>query len=258
MRDIGKNIKALRAKKNMTQDELAEKLFVTRQTVSNYETGRSRPDVEMLARIAEVLETDANALIYGPAPAPDKTPLHQLALGGAITAALSVIRMIAVPYANALRADFSIWPAMMIYALLDPLIWLTAGWTLAHMLLLALKKRPLTHRCFPFLRRTLILLLVLWLVILVPYLTAFALDDYLYTEKIRGELADAPYESNGEIVIGKSWQRIPLPILKYLEPLGVPVMQQTFLHRQFYFVPGIMLCLLDFPKQRKKNTPADK
>ena len=34
MRDIGKNIKDLRMRKNMTQDELAEKLFVTRQTVS--------------------------------------------------------------------------------------------------------------------------------------------------------------------------------------------------------------------------------
>ena len=45
MRDIGKNIRLLRQQKIMTQDELAEALFVTRQTVSNYETGRSRPDV---------------------------------------------------------------------------------------------------------------------------------------------------------------------------------------------------------------------
>lgn len=70
MRDIGKNIKLLRQEKNMTQDELAEALFVTRQTVSNYETGRSRPDVEMLTRIAEVLGVDANAVIYGP-PVPE-------------------------------------------------------------------------------------------------------------------------------------------------------------------------------------------
>ena len=46
MRDIGKNIRDLRTRKDMTQDELAEKLFVTRQTVSNYETGKSRPDVD--------------------------------------------------------------------------------------------------------------------------------------------------------------------------------------------------------------------
>ena len=66
MRDIGKNIKLLRQQKNMTQDQLAEALFVTRQTVSNYETGRSRPDVEMLLKIAEVLEADANTVLYGP------------------------------------------------------------------------------------------------------------------------------------------------------------------------------------------------
>ena len=46
MRDIGKNIRDLRKRQNMTQDELAARLFVTRQTVSNYENGRTRPDVE--------------------------------------------------------------------------------------------------------------------------------------------------------------------------------------------------------------------
>ena len=55
MRDIGKNIRDLRIRENMTQDELAEKLHVTRQTVSNYETGRSRPDVDMLTHIAQAL-----------------------------------------------------------------------------------------------------------------------------------------------------------------------------------------------------------
>ena len=42
MRDIGKNMRSARIRKKMTQDELAEKLFVTRQTVSNYETGVSQ------------------------------------------------------------------------------------------------------------------------------------------------------------------------------------------------------------------------
>ena len=82
MRDIGKNIRDLRTKQNMTQDELAEKLFVTRQTVSNYETGRSRPDVEMLTNIAEALNTDPNTLLYGPAPSPNiRRALKQLVPG---------------------------------------------------------------------------------------------------------------------------------------------------------------------------------
>ena len=53
MRDIGKNIRYLRETKGLTQDQLAEKLFVTRQTVSNYETGRTRPDVDMIVSITD-------------------------------------------------------------------------------------------------------------------------------------------------------------------------------------------------------------
>ena len=41
MRDIGKNIRQAREKKGYSQEQLAELLFVTRQTVSNYETGVS-------------------------------------------------------------------------------------------------------------------------------------------------------------------------------------------------------------------------
>jgi len=77
VRDIGKNIRQLRIEKNMTQDELAAALYVTRQTVSNYETGRSRPDVEMLERIAQVLGTDANAVLYGPPIPADRKAMNR-------------------------------------------------------------------------------------------------------------------------------------------------------------------------------------
>ena len=62
---IGENIKAIRQSKNMTQEELAGKIYTTRQTVSNYEKGRSDPDLETIKRIAEALETDASVLLYG-------------------------------------------------------------------------------------------------------------------------------------------------------------------------------------------------
>lgn len=41
MAKIGRNIKEQRMKKGLSQEELAEKLYVTRQTISNYETGVS-------------------------------------------------------------------------------------------------------------------------------------------------------------------------------------------------------------------------
>lgn len=41
MENLGKNIRLLRVQRKMSQDQLAEALHVTRQTVSNYETGVS-------------------------------------------------------------------------------------------------------------------------------------------------------------------------------------------------------------------------
>ena len=46
MSRIGKNIKKARSEKGYTQEQLAQKLSVTRNTISNYETGHSNPDIE--------------------------------------------------------------------------------------------------------------------------------------------------------------------------------------------------------------------
>ena len=45
-----------RKKLNMTQDELAEKLFVTRQTVSGWENGRTQPNLDILCDLSDALE----------------------------------------------------------------------------------------------------------------------------------------------------------------------------------------------------------
>ena len=64
---VGKNIKRFREKKNLTQAELAERLCVTRQAVSNWENGKTEPDLETLGRIASMLEVSVEELIYGEA-----------------------------------------------------------------------------------------------------------------------------------------------------------------------------------------------
>lgn len=56
MANIGKHIKKFRLQKNMTQGELAEKIFVSRQTISNYENNKSQPGIEVLVKIAEIFE----------------------------------------------------------------------------------------------------------------------------------------------------------------------------------------------------------
>ena len=65
MSKISQNIKRQRIQKGLSQEELAQKLFVTRQTVSNYETGKSNPDLDTLTKLSEILETDVETLLYG-------------------------------------------------------------------------------------------------------------------------------------------------------------------------------------------------
>ena len=62
---VGKNIKKAREEKGLTQEQLAEQLNVTRQAVSGWETEKTRPDIETLQKIAEILEVEIERLIYG-------------------------------------------------------------------------------------------------------------------------------------------------------------------------------------------------
>ena len=60
---LNENIKTLRKTKGLTQDELAIRLNVVRQTVSKWEKGLSVPDAEMLQRIADVFEVNVSQLL---------------------------------------------------------------------------------------------------------------------------------------------------------------------------------------------------
>ena len=57
------NLKYYRRLHNMTQSDLAHKLNVTRQTISNYETQRSTVDLDMLIQIADIFEISLDDLI---------------------------------------------------------------------------------------------------------------------------------------------------------------------------------------------------
>ena len=54
---LKENIKSLRKSKGLSQEELAIKLNVVRQTISKWEQGLSVPDAEMLIKISEVFDT---------------------------------------------------------------------------------------------------------------------------------------------------------------------------------------------------------
>ena len=60
---LSENIKAIRKSKGLSQQELAIKLNVVRQTISKWEQGLSVPDSEMLISLSEVLETPVSKLL---------------------------------------------------------------------------------------------------------------------------------------------------------------------------------------------------
>lgn len=65
MPSIHENLKQLRRARNLTQDEVANRLGFARQTISSYESGRTQPDVETLARLAEAYGADIRDVLYG-------------------------------------------------------------------------------------------------------------------------------------------------------------------------------------------------
>ena len=63
--DLGSRIANLRKKKILTQQELANKLFVTDKTISSWEANRTEPNLEILIKLSEILDCSVSYLIYG-------------------------------------------------------------------------------------------------------------------------------------------------------------------------------------------------
>lgn len=84
---LNENIKAIRKSKGLSQQELAVKLNVVRQTVSKWEQGLSVPDSDMLLSLSEVFETPVSALLGENITEPQADDLK------AISAKLEVINL---------------------------------------------------------------------------------------------------------------------------------------------------------------------
>ena len=63
--ELGKKIKELRAEKNWSQEMLAERAYVSRQTVSNWETEKNYPDVHSLLILSDIFGVSLDELIKG-------------------------------------------------------------------------------------------------------------------------------------------------------------------------------------------------
>lgn len=107
MNTVSKNIKRLRTQNNMTQEDLAEKMHVTRQTVSNWEIEKNQPDIDTLQTLANVFNTDINDLIYGTQkgkyPKYQKKYIKDLIISLSIIVAFIILRLTLLPYLLVLK-----------------------------------------------------------------------------------------------------------------------------------------------------------
>ncbi|MEO1772459.1 helix-turn-helix domain-containing protein [Candidatus Enterococcus ferrettii] len=71
--EVGEKLRERRNILHMTQDEVAEALGVTRQTISNWENGRSYPDIERIIRLSDIYQLSLDELLKG-----DNKMVHQL------------------------------------------------------------------------------------------------------------------------------------------------------------------------------------
>ena len=65
LQKIGTFLKALRKEKELTQEQLAETLNVSRRTVSRWETGSNLPDLDLLMEMADLYQVDLRELLNG-------------------------------------------------------------------------------------------------------------------------------------------------------------------------------------------------
>lgn len=63
--ELNRQIKKYRTMMNLSQEELAEKVYVTRQTISNWETGKSYPDIHSLLLLSSLFNVSLDQLIKG-------------------------------------------------------------------------------------------------------------------------------------------------------------------------------------------------
>lgn len=177
---LGEKILSLRTARDMSQDDLAEKLEVSRQSVSKWETGQSTPDLDKIIRLADLFGVSVDELVRsGEAPRTqvvyveqkrkwELSPVQKLGMIMAVTGALYLI-------IGLIAED---WP--LVYHKMAPLLILSLPLLLA-------KKRPWLTLCW--------VLMALSFVFVRPQQTAWGLPDGLYKLFRYFKVRDPSYSS---------------------------------------------------------------
>ena len=125
---IGRNCRRLRQRAGLTQEDLAERLHVTRQAVSAWETEKNRLDAETLVVLAEALGADVQELLYGPGVVREPFARYQrqylvsTVFSAALVIAWLVMAVTLKPYLDREAArTFITYPSMAYFLIVPPL-----------------------------------------------------------------------------------------------------------------------------------------
>lgn len=74
---LGEKIQSLRKQQGLSQEALAEKVFVTRQTISKWELDQSTPDLDFIAKLSDIFNVSSDYLIKSELTKPDELPFKK-------------------------------------------------------------------------------------------------------------------------------------------------------------------------------------
>lgn len=235
MRDIGKNIRSLRQRQGMSQDQLAQTLHVTRQTISNYETGRSRPDVEILTSLADALGADVKEVLYGPVgQEARKKQLRHLAIGVVLAVLVGVLYRLGSSWALELQATaYLLGPALLLQILLKPLLYGLLTWILIRICMIATRSTPPTASWAAWIRWGAVAILSVYVLAMLPL--TISLIQWTWT--VLDHLANqAPYNSTGTELL--------------MNPIAAWILRRPGHLLCMGIIPGAIWGTLGFPSYR--------
>lgn len=244
MAKVGKQIRQLRIQNKMTQDELADKLFVSRQTVSNYENGKSNPDLDMLMKLAEILDTDVNTLLYGIPVSPDKKKERKrLIISASLLLILYIFYYWYGSFARKWLRDY-LDPALQLNSVMVffPILMLLSGFVLFQAAAVFCGAKSLKIKWKKYIHYTLLAIIIIYGIIVLP----FCIDNFIYAREQyvlhQQWLLYGQEYSTDQIthILPDAWYQLVMQIMNffaYLHPRN-PSMNIFYI---FWFIIGIGL-----------------
>lgn len=240
MSSVSQNIETMRLQRKLTQKNMADKLSVTEQTVSDWESGESEPDIETLVKIADLLNTDIATLIYGlPDPALQKKAKRNLLLAIGCLLVLGISFNFLRPIAEQMRIEnFITGPSMLLQLCLLPIIWLMFGWALMQTLGILGVAGPSKSKFAKAIHVASWIVVLLYAALMLPFLI----------ETIKCMIQALQFQQNPSLFPNGIQYAYNIPI--FLQKIEMQLMSVTYIQPIIFIIPSIFFW---FSKPIKKK-----